>query len=154
MTGNSVRVTNGVDLVDLRTAMARPTAAGRSSIQISSGKMFFHPDRGTQAISDEYPTLVRRGMAQKAATAKPRSHVATVFLVPSFHRITGRDAMSTARVVMRCVSAIRPRTRPARGILRLPSRTIWISNPKYTITSANDQENENSPASVDGMLPP
>jgi len=43
---------------------------------------------------------------------------------------------------------------PAHGVNRLPRRVSRTTSPRYTSESANDHENEYSPASVDLMLAP
>ena len=91
----------GVLFDDLRAAITNPKTAGMSNIQSSSGRTFFHPVRGTHAMSDENAILVRRGIAQNAATPKPIAQLEVTFFRPPFHRMMVSDAMIAASVVMR-----------------------------------------------------
>ncbi len=59
-----------------------------------------------------------------------------------------------AMVVIRWVRAVRASTRAASGSSGRSSRTMRMSIPRYTRARAKDHEKENSPARVDGMLPP
>ena len=105
-------------------------------------------------MSAEYPTLANSGTAQKPAIENPITQVSTTGLTPLFQMRIGMDATMIARVVIRWVRAVSARTRPANGTSFRSSRTILMSNPRYTRAKANDHEKENSPARVEGMFPP